>query len=73
MKLQKRAARVILDCDFTAPSSLMSAELKWMIFPERVIYQKTFQMFKSLREKNPLITLGHHLLLRLIFMHSSAS
>ena len=41
VKLQKNDARVILDCDFTTPSSLKCAELKWMTFHERVIYQKS--------------------------------
>ena len=53
MKLQKRAAKVIIDCDFTTPSSLMFAELKWKTFPERVIYQKAIQMFKTLRGNAP--------------------
>ena len=53
VKLQKRAARVILDCDFTTPSSLMFADLKWMTFPERVIYQKAIQMFKTLHGHAP--------------------
>ena len=36
--LQKRSARVILDCDFYTPSSTIFSDLKWMLFPERVIY-----------------------------------
>mgnify|MGYP000435174630 FL=1 len=47
VKHQKRAARVILDCDFNTPSCMMFSELKWMTFPERVLYQKAIQMFKT--------------------------
>ena len=32
--LQKRAARVILDCDFYTPSSTMFSGLKWMSYYE---------------------------------------
>jgi len=40
VRLQKRAARVNLDCDFYTPSSTLFSDLKWMSFPERVIYMK---------------------------------
>ena len=46
-KLQKRAARAIIDIDFTVPSETMFTQLKWMEFPERVVYHKTIQMFKT--------------------------
>ena len=39
VKFQKRAARVILDCDFYTPSSELFKELNWQTFPERVTYQ----------------------------------
>jgi len=45
--LQKRVARAILDVDFTVPSETMFTELKWMTFPERVIYHKAIQMYKT--------------------------
>ena len=38
VRLQKRAARVILDCDFYTTSSTMFSDLKWVLFSERVIY-----------------------------------
>ena len=36
VKFQKRAARVILDCDFYTPSSELLKELNWQTFTERV-------------------------------------
>ena len=41
VNFQKRAARVILDCDFYTPSSYLFKELNWQTFPERATYQKT--------------------------------
>ena len=68
VRLQKSAARVILDCDFDTPSSTMFSDLKWMSFPERVIYiWKPFKCLKLLREMR-LNTLDRPLLLRLICM-----
>ena len=46
IKFQKRAARCILDKDTDTPSEEMFLELKWMKFPERVIYQKAILMYK---------------------------
>ena len=46
---------------------MMFSELKWMTFPERVLYQKAIQMFKTIRG-NALNTLERHLLLRLTFI-----
>ena len=37
VKSQKRAARVILDCDCYTPSSELFKELDWQTFPERAI------------------------------------
>ena len=53
VELQKMAARVILDCDFTTPLSLMFSESKWMTFPERVLYQKAIQIVKTLHGNAP--------------------
>ena len=53
VRLQKRAARVILDCDFYTPSSTLFSDLKWMSFLERVIYMKAIQMFKTIRGDAP--------------------
>ena len=53
VRLQKRSARVILDCDFYTPSSTLFSDLKWMSFLERVIYMKAIQMFKTIRGDAP--------------------
>jgi len=45
IKLQNRAAIAILD--FTVPSETMFTQLKWMTFPERVVYHKAVQMYKT--------------------------
>ena len=45
---------------------MMFSELKWMTFPERVLYQKATQMFKTIRGNASEYLI--HLLLRLIFM-----
>ena len=55
VKLQRRAAKVILDWDFTTPSSLIFAELKWMTFPNELFIRKSFKCFKHYVEM-PLIT-----------------
>jgi exonuclease III len=46
IRFQKRAARLILDQDVNAPSSILFKELNWMTFPERVSFQKAVLMFK---------------------------
>ena len=53
VKFQKRAARLILERDFDAPSAELFAELNWMIFPERVKFQKAIMMFKSMNNLAP--------------------
>lgn len=53
IRFQKRAARLILDRDKTAHSADLFKELKWMIFPERVKFQKAILMFKSLNGLAP--------------------
>jgi len=47
VKLRKRAARAILDVDITVPSETMFTRLKWMTFPERGVYHKAIQMYKT--------------------------
>ena len=53
VKFQKRAARLILDRDFDAPSAEHRAELDWKIFPERVKFQIAIMMFKSMNNLAP--------------------
>ena len=36
VNIQKRAVRVILDCDFYTPSSELFKELNWQTFPQKV-------------------------------------
>ena len=45
VKLQKRVAGEILDVDVTVPSETMFTQLKWMTFPERVVYLKNDFVF----------------------------
>jgi len=44
-KPSEKGARIILDCDFSMASFVLFSKLRWMTFPERVIYQKAIQMF----------------------------
>ena len=68
VKFHKRAARVILDCDFYTPSSELFKQLNWQTFPERVLYQKAILMCIINNNtfpdylKNNIITLLHKLL-----------
>jgi hypothetical protein len=50
IKFQKRAARIILDKSFDAPSSDLFKELNWMRFDDRMIYKKAIIMFKSIND-----------------------
>ena len=47
VQLQKRAARAILDVGCTVFSEIMFTQLKWVTFPERVVYHKAIQMYKT--------------------------
>ena len=53
IRFQKRAARLILNKDKTAPSADLFKELKWMTFPERVLFQKAILMFKIFNGFSP--------------------
>ena len=52
-KLQKRAARIILQADFMAPSKEMFQELGWLTFTQRVQYHICVMVFKSLNGQAP--------------------
>ena len=41
-KLQKQAARIILQCEFRTPSATMFQELGWLNISKRLIYNKLF-------------------------------
>jgi hypothetical protein len=53
VKFQKRAARIILDKDLDHPSEELFIRLKWMKFPDRVIYQKAIFMYKIMNNTCP--------------------
>ena len=53
VKIQKRAARVILDCDLYTPSSELFQELNWQTVPERVTYQKAILMYRIINNIRP--------------------
>ena len=53
IKFQKRAARSILDKPIETPSEELFVELKWMTFPERVMYQKAILMYKIMHNLTP--------------------
>ena len=53
VKLQKRAARVILDCHVYTLSSELFKELNWQTFPERVTYQSAILMYRIINNICP--------------------
>jgi len=53
IKLQKRAARIVLKKPFKASSKLMFNELKWLSFPTICIYHTRVVIFKSLNNQTP--------------------
>ena len=53
LKLQKQAARIILDCNFQTPSQDMFDKLRWLPIPEYVQYRKASLVFKSLNNMLP--------------------
>ena len=53
VKLQKRAARVILNTSFDSPSDPLFKKLKWLTFPQRIMYHKAIQVYKSLNNLSP--------------------
>lgn len=52
-KLQKRAARIILNADFNTPSAEMFTELGWQSIPNRLNYNKAVLTFKALNGLTP--------------------
>ena len=53
VRLQKKAAIIILDCDCYVSSLVLFSKHRWMTFPERVVYQKAIQMIKAMRGEAP--------------------
>ena len=52
-KLQKRAARIILNADFMAPSEIMFKEFNWLSFPNRVTFHICIMMCKTFNNLAP--------------------
>ena len=50
LNFKRKAARIILDKDIETPSSELFFELKWMRFPDRVIYQKAVLIYKIIND-----------------------
>ena len=48
VKLQKRAARMILKADFMTPSKQLFKELNWLPFPKRTQYHTCLTVYKSI-------------------------
>ena len=53
VKLQKRAARIILKEDIYTPSQLLFKELNWLTFPKRVQYHTYNMVYKALNGLAP--------------------
>ena len=53
IKLQKRAARLILDKDYTTPSSDLFKQLQWMPLEDRISYHRCIQVFKCIKGPCP--------------------
>ena len=53
VKLQKRAARIILKADITTPSQIMFSELKWLTFPKRVQYDSCTMVYTAINGLAP--------------------
>ena len=53
LKLQERAARLILHADLLTPSELMFNELRWLTFPKRVQYHTCTTVYKALHGLAP--------------------
>ena len=48
LKLQKRAAKIILKEDILTPSRSMFSELKWLSFPQKIQYHFCVMVYKAL-------------------------
>ena len=53
LKLQKRAARIILKADIMTPSETMFNKLQWLSFTKRIQYHTYIMMFKALNGQTP--------------------
>ena len=53
IKLQKRAAQIILKVDYMTPSLEMFKTLQWLSFPQRIKYHTTLMIYKTLNGHAP--------------------
>ena len=53
VRLQKRAARMILKADFMTPPEQLFKELIWLAFPKRVQYHTCLMIYKSITGQAP--------------------
>ena len=53
LKLQKRAARIILDADYTTPSATLFDTFEWMPIQDRIRFHKATMIYKSLNNLTP--------------------
>ena len=53
LKLQKRAARIILGVDIMTPSEEMFKDLQWLSFPDRLHYHTCLLVYKALNGLAP--------------------
>ena len=53
VKLQKRAARIILKADFLTPSEQLFKKLNWLTFPKRVKYHTCLMVYIGINGSAP--------------------
>ena len=53
IKLQKRAARIILNADFTTPSRELFITLDWLPFDKKIMYHKCVLVYKAINNQTP--------------------
>ena len=53
VKLQKRAARIILKADFMTPYKQLFKDLNWLAFPKRVQYHTCLMVYKGINGLAP--------------------
>ena len=53
IRIQKRAACIVLKADFLTLSHILFNELKWLSFPKRVQYHTCTMMYKTLHGSAP--------------------
>ena len=51
VKLQKRAARIILNKDYNSRTCDLFAELNWMPLEDRIIFRQAIQVYKMLKRQ----------------------